>query len=505
MLPILKLWCFVVERLVGILAGLLVALLVIFVLVMFCETFGGWVGERLGLHTKNPTLKFLGIGIGGVLLALQAIMSYRRAKALEDTVRNAEQGQRQERLKNAIEHLGHASDSVRLGGAYELFHLAEDTAEDKKDLRQTVFDILCVHIRRTTGEKKYRKKHKSQPSKEIQSLLTLLFVQDHEVFKDIHVNLQGSWLKGANLQKSRLRKANLIGAHLQEATLREAELHGANLRDAKLQGATLREAWLNGANLRDAKLRRAYLFEATLREAELHGAHLFEASLRGADLRGATLREAWLYGADMRGAQLQGADFFEARLYGAYLWEAKLNGADMKGARLQGADLFRAWLHGTDLREAQLQGANLYGVQLQGANLCGVQLRGVKCEEDVSHRQEDVSAYIFAGSAPARRDMKKPVTFEEYMNQSVDKESDLSAAIFAGGLSQQDIESSVKGLSDEKSQRTASETESPHRKINKPCATERQRCHYRNLRSKRSYGPDMPIRTHPRRKILSDM
>ena len=90
------------------LIGLLVVLVALFSSVMFCETCTEWVGERLGLHTKNSTLKFLGIGMGGVLLALQALMSYRRAKALEDTVRNAGQGQRQERLKNAIEHLGMA-------------------------------------------------------------------------------------------------------------------------------------------------------------------------------------------------------------------------------------------------------------------------------------------------------------------------------------------------------------------------------------------------------------
>ena len=103
--------------------------------------------------------------MGGVLVALQALMSYKRAKAMEqtaeaqadaakaqaDAVSKTEQGQRQDRLKNAIEHLGHESDSVRLGGAYELFHLAEDT----EDLRQTVLDILCAHIRRTTGESKY--------------------------------------------------------------------------------------------------------------------------------------------------------------------------------------------------------------------------------------------------------------------------------------------------------------------------------------------------------------
>ena len=167
----LKLWCFVVERLVGILAGLLVALLVIFVLVMFCETCKEWVGELLGLHTKSPILKFLGIGMGGVLLALQALMSYKRAKALEDTAnaqaeaakaqakateeqakanQNIERGQRQERLKNAIEHLGHDSESVRIAGTYELLQLARDIEEPQ--FRRTVWGILSAHIRLTTGD-----------------------------------------------------------------------------------------------------------------------------------------------------------------------------------------------------------------------------------------------------------------------------------------------------------------------------------------------------------------
>ena len=133
------------------LISLLAVLSIIFLTVVICDD-PEWIYPYLGIETENgkkyEALKSLGIGMGGLLLALQALMSYKRAKALEDNVEATERGQRQERLKNAIEHLGHKSDSVRLGGAYELFHLAQDTPE----LRQTVLDILCAHIRRTTGE-----------------------------------------------------------------------------------------------------------------------------------------------------------------------------------------------------------------------------------------------------------------------------------------------------------------------------------------------------------------
>ena len=333
--------------------------------------------------------------MGGILLALQAVIANRRAKALEDTANaqtkateeqakaneNTERGQRQERLKNAIEHLGHDSDSVRLGGAYELFHLAQDT----KDLRQTVMDILCAHIRRTTSEKeypratfshadvgsfsgpssgemKYRQAYPSKPLEEVQSLLTLMFMEEHEVFKGCHINLQGSWLNGAKLTRSRLQGANLVGAYLQGAELQEAKLHGANLVGAYLQGA------------------------------ELGGAHM--------------------HGARLRKAHLQRAIFEHARLYGADLVETKL----------QGAYLHKAQLQGTSLMEAGLQGANLTLACLKGM-----------------HNDDSGMPFV------------------EHIRYWSGKDSFIHAAIFEGGLSQKDVDFLVDGLLNKKAKKDLQE------------------------------------------------
>ena len=125
--------------------------------------FFGEFGENGKVEAKKfRILEFIGVGMGGVLLIIGATIAHRRAVAMEKAAKaqakaakaqvkaneGAEDGLRQERLKNAIEHLGHKSDSVRMGGAYELFHLAQDT----EYLRQTVMDILCAHIRRTTSK-----------------------------------------------------------------------------------------------------------------------------------------------------------------------------------------------------------------------------------------------------------------------------------------------------------------------------------------------------------------
>ena len=85
------------------------------------QLFG--VKDAEGVSKKYEVLKSLVIVMGGIILVIQAWIANKRAKAMESAAqeqakanRNTEQGQRQERLKNAIEHLGHDNASVRLGG-----------------------------------------------------------------------------------------------------------------------------------------------------------------------------------------------------------------------------------------------------------------------------------------------------------------------------------------------------------------------------------------------------
>ena len=375
------------SHLLTVLWSLLVVLLVVFVAVMVSENLC-WISPYLGLTEKNKILAFLGIGMGGILLAVQAVIANRRARAMEDTANaqakaneNTERGQRQERLKNAIEHLGHASDSVRLGGAYELFHLAQDN----KDLCQTVMDILCAHIRRTTGEAEYREKHPSKPSEEVQSLLTLLFVQEYTVFKGCHVNLQGSWLNGADLREAHLEHAVMVGAYLQRT-----ELENSHLRNVDLTEACLTLANLTAADLREAIFHKARLLDALLNRARLQSTKFF-----------------W--------AQMQGVKLIEARMQGAVLDEVDLQGADLSRAQLQLATL----------SGVKLQAAGLGGTQLQGATLDCVYLGGVR----------------FGGvlSAVAR-----------IQNRS-GQPANLVETIFQGGLSEQDLNSILEDVSHEES------------------------------------------------------
>ena len=74
------------EPLLSFLIFLLVLAFGAFVGVLCCECIAMYISKLLGLSfQKNETLKFLGISMGGILIALQALMSYKRAKAMEQT------------------------------------------------------------------------------------------------------------------------------------------------------------------------------------------------------------------------------------------------------------------------------------------------------------------------------------------------------------------------------------------------------------------------------------
>ncbi len=88
--------------LLSLLIILLILLGIVFVVVL-CVENPKRIFNLLGVSEKEQpkyeVLKFLGISMGGILIALQALMSYKRATAMEKTA----DGLRQERLKNAKE------------------------------------------------------------------------------------------------------------------------------------------------------------------------------------------------------------------------------------------------------------------------------------------------------------------------------------------------------------------------------------------------------------------
>jgi uncharacterized protein YjbI with pentapeptide repeats len=193
-----------------------------------------------------------------------------------------------------------------------------------------------------------------------------------------HIQAYGAFLVNAHLWRTDLRNAYLSEADLREANLRQVDLRFAVLDRAKLVRAALPEADLRNANLdradlRDANLSFAVLSEATLLDATLDGANLYKSDLHSASLQRASLKKA-----DLREANLQDSNLTMANLGESYLVSTNLSNARLKNADLSKAIFTDASLRKSDLSGALLHGAVLRGTDLGGANLQGADLRGAE-------------------------------------------------------------------------------------------------------------------------------
>jgi len=191
-----------------------------------------------------------------------------------------------------------------------------------------------------------------------------------------YIQAYGAFFARARLWQADLRNAYLSEADLREANLRQADMRFVVLDRAKLVRASLQESDLRNANLNRANLREANLSSAVLSGATLLDAMLDNASLYKADLRNALLQRASLKQADLREANLENANLTMANLQETYLTSTKLGNAQLKQADLSLAILTEADLRKSDLGGADLQGAILRGADMSGANLQGANLRG---------------------------------------------------------------------------------------------------------------------------------
>jgi uncharacterized protein YjbI with pentapeptide repeats len=193
-----------------------------------------------------------------------------------------------------------------------------------------------------------------------------------------YIQAYGAFLVKAHLWQTDLRNAYLSEADLREANLRQVDLRFAVLDRAKLGHAALPEADLRNANLdrsdlREANLSFAVLSEATLLDATLDGANLYKSDLEMASLQRASLKKT-----DLREANLGNANLTLANLGESYLISTNMSNAHLKNADLSKAILTDANLRKADLSGAVLQGAVLRGTDLAGANLQGADLRGAE-------------------------------------------------------------------------------------------------------------------------------
>ena len=108
-------------------------------------------------------------------------------------------------------------------------------------------------------------------------------------------------------------------------------------------------------------------------------------------------------------------------------------------AQLQGAFLREAKLQGTFLLRTEMQGAILDGAEMQEASLLRTEMQG----------------------ATSSFDRLMSSSYEDRIRESIGNETDLSGVIFGGGLSREDVDFLIEGLSDEQAKQLREKLE-PH-------------------------------------------
>jgi len=196
----------------------------------------------------------------GALVFLAGVVAVAGAIFTGLTFRLAQRGQGTERFNKAIELMGDADRSVRLGGIEALGHLATD---DPRRHHRAVLEVLLAYVREQSPWDATAAVGTAVPAApaDVRAAMAVLArrrtAHDPErLFIDLsHTNLRGVAVEGIHL-----RGALLDGTQLQEADLRRAELQGAVFINANLTGAELDDAALD----HDSSFEKATLVGASL-------------------------------------------------------------------------------------------------------------------------------------------------------------------------------------------------------------------------------------------------
>ena len=344
----------------------LVLLAVAYVMVAF--VFWDWLGLN-SATLRNVVL--VAAAVAALLLALW------RSRIAERQVDTAQRGLLNERYQKGAEMLGNAVLSVRLGGIYALWNLAE---EHPKQYHVRVMLLFCAFVRSPPGDRRLGVEQvgagpeirqgmwqDTEAITEIiqcRSVAAVAIEQEAGFVLDLRgANPTMAWFMGADMAGAyfhwaKLSNANFDDANLSGAHFDFADLSGATFFRANLTGVGLLSADLSGASLQDARLSWASGHRADLSQTNLERADLSDGVFQEAKLKRAVLHRANLSSTGFLGAALSGAKLTEADLSGAHFLDACLDGADLSGANLSGTQFSNSGFRpATGLRQAQLDRA----------------------------------------------------------------------------------------------------------------------------------------------------
>ena len=304
---------------------------------IFASILGTSTSPETGVGTKQETIKFIALGIGGILAAIGAIALSRRASAQIENNKLIEKGHIDERFKSATENLGSQNTGTRIAAFYQFYYLAKDSKDD--NLKENILNILCSHLRNiTNANPNHKEENTDSLSEECNILLDILFKpSDKSVFGEFK----------ARLWKVNLKGANLSGMNLTGVKISGSDFTGATFSDANLSGIEISDTNLTQTNFVDTKLEGAKFSNLDITDAVFALACLTKASFSSATVAGASFDRA-----NMTGAKFSFSDFLRT---------------NFMDTNLTNAEFVKGYFKETNFRDANLTNANFTSVSFESA------------------------------------------------------------------------------------------------------------------------------------------
>jgi hypothetical protein len=213
-----------------------------------------WAGQVVANRAMLVNL------LGGFAVAVTIFFTYRNFKVAQDTVKLTENRLITETFSKAIEQLGNADMSVRLGGIHSLARIARSSQKDYFPVMQVLTGFLRTKYRAPIDQQVDATTSPgfSNCPVEVQTILTIVGErywpnpQGYELDLS-YVHVCNAWVPDAKFQDTYFWDASLTHCNLSGTKLNGADLKGAVLKECNLTDADLRSANLQGAVILNPK------------------------------------------------------------------------------------------------------------------------------------------------------------------------------------------------------------------------------------------------------------
>jgi len=293
--------------------------------------FGGGEKCLFGNVLQVPIseiVKYVGAFLGGILVAINAILIYERTKEQNRSNNLIAKGQLDTRFKDAAMLLAAGNTSAELSGIHALHQIAIEASKtkDQQDYVKVINDIFITFIKENSVIEYRRNENGEIDFAEIRerivqkkyitkSIIVLQTIID-KLFKGDDWEMYSKYQK--DLSETVLDNIDFVGATFKNTTFQDAELEWANFSSSKSEYL----------RFTDARLQYTCFSYVQFLFPNFEGAQMNYAKFMNSQLHGAFLQNADFVQADLRNADFWCAHQIEQAIFRNTFWNIKTNFKD---------------------------------------------------------------------------------------------------------------------------------------------------------------------------------